>query len=129
MPNDQTYWRTIAFTAAAPGWKVLCFENESGPNTSDLAGWAVQEECILGSRSCLINNPDELRYTRIVACDVNGSECEPVDELSNFWRLVSPSDETPSAETYEKAYEEYLERRAAYDAAVRKKAATCTTSR
>jgi hypothetical protein len=115
-----TYWRTIGFTAAAPGWRLLYFNKEdpSKPCVYDLPGWTLQERCEEDDDGVL-GKEDGLPETRLVACDVSGFWCEPVDDVSNFWQVIGPSEAMPSEEECIKAFRNYEQRQKAYAETVR----------
>lgn len=87
-----TVWRTIAFTAAAPGWRLayLSVEEPLGYFTTPLPGWMVQEACDFDPETDTMT-PRLAGETRVMAA---GGDCEgvlePADMAMNFWMVLHP---------------------------------------
>ncbi|GHE31983.1 hypothetical protein GCM10017673_38440 [Streptosporangium violaceochromogenes] len=93
-------WRTLSFSAAAPGWRLAYLDPQEpeGYFTVPLPGWVTQEECVHHPATGVTTRPP-VPDTRVfpAAADEIG-HLEEADLSSNFWLVLPPGAEPPTAE-------------------------------
>lgn len=90
-------WHTIAFSPAAPGWRIVCLDHTKHTTYEHpVAGWLTQEERAHEALSWRLldpgDDPPANRGRRVVAGIVEDGEVVSAVDTFGYWYVAGPDD-------------------------------------